>query len=268
MERRVSANKHYALKDFALEVGLSPSRLSAVLKNRQGLSRACTENVAVRLGFNQRQVSYFCLLVQAEDARSKYERKQASHNLKILHPVLPFKNDHGRDTAFRDLNHLIVFLCVKTFPTEERTASSLSKHLSVKRFIVQQILDRLEASNFIKSTNGKYELGEAVFDMNSMSSILSTKSSQLQLLEKAKEALVTQEIAEREFSSLTFAVNKKSLPELKAAIEKFIIAFSGHNELLNRQSGADNVYSLNMNLLKLTKDPIDTLDSTVDVGDS
>ena len=79
-------NKSYSLRAFARDLKISPSRLSEILSNKQGLSPKKALEIGKSLKYSQKKLDWFCNLVGAEYSRSPYIKAQSKEKL------APFKN--------------------------------------------------------------------------------------------------------------------------------------------------------------------------------
>ena len=81
LKRRKALSPKYSMRDFAKDLGLFPSHMSYVLRNKKGLSRKSGRRIARRFAFTSRETQYFSLLVCLKSARSKLERNFARASL-------------------------------------------------------------------------------------------------------------------------------------------------------------------------------------------
>ena len=79
--QRCDRNSGYSLRAFARDLKIHPSRLSAVLNGKKGLSKDSASDVAKILGFAPREAEMFCDLVEATHARSAAARGIAQASL-------------------------------------------------------------------------------------------------------------------------------------------------------------------------------------------
>ena len=77
MADRVASDPQYSLRAFARDLEISASRLSAVLRGKQGLSEASATRLASKLGMEALTAQRFILMVLAADSRSKKRRSEA-----------------------------------------------------------------------------------------------------------------------------------------------------------------------------------------------
>lgn len=81
LKERVELNPRYSLRAFSRDLGIAPSRISAVLNHKQGLSRHYAISIARRIGLEGEEVALFSDLVERAHARSEKKRKAAEVRL-------------------------------------------------------------------------------------------------------------------------------------------------------------------------------------------
>lgn len=74
---RCAAISSYSLRRFAIDLGVSVSRLSEILNGPQGLSNRTAEKIATRLNLNPDESRMFGLLVAARNPKSSEMRRKA-----------------------------------------------------------------------------------------------------------------------------------------------------------------------------------------------
>ena len=74
---RSGRNPRYSLRAFSRDIGLAPTRVSAIFKGREGISFETAEKICDRLGFDKEHSEYFCVLVESQHARSSAMRSLA-----------------------------------------------------------------------------------------------------------------------------------------------------------------------------------------------
>ncbi len=84
LEQRLSLNPRYSLRAFARDLGISPSRLSHVLKGKFGLSESAGEGIAAKLGLNATETGAFVNSISAQHGRSGIRRETARRRLESL----------------------------------------------------------------------------------------------------------------------------------------------------------------------------------------
>jgi len=84
LKEKKSTNARYSLRAFARDLGLPPAHLSQVLKNNGGISPRVAKQITQRLAMSESETEWFCLLVRAEDSRSKKDRIEAQQKMNQL----------------------------------------------------------------------------------------------------------------------------------------------------------------------------------------
>lgn len=72
----------YSLRQFARDLGMSASLLSAVLSGKNSLSPRMARQVSERMQLDESRTEFFCDLVSAEGARSGLQRRAAEARLR------------------------------------------------------------------------------------------------------------------------------------------------------------------------------------------
>ena len=79
--RRRISDPFYSLRTFAKDLGLSPIYVSYLLRFKRGLSKHNALPVAHAMGLNGSVARRFCLLVNAQSARTAAQRNVAKQGL-------------------------------------------------------------------------------------------------------------------------------------------------------------------------------------------
>lgn len=81
LARRKTLSPHYSLRDFAKNLGLSPSQTSRLLRKERGLSKEAAFKISAALGLAGMARQRFIFLVQAISGRSLWIRGLARQGL-------------------------------------------------------------------------------------------------------------------------------------------------------------------------------------------
>ena len=87
LDRRKRYNTSYSLRAYARDLKLQPSKLSEILNKKQGLSVEKGKVIANCLNFNNAELEFFILLIEAQHGRSKLSRDTARIKLRKFHVV-------------------------------------------------------------------------------------------------------------------------------------------------------------------------------------
>jgi uncharacterized protein (TIGR02147 family) len=102
----------------------------------------------------------------------------------------------------------------------------------------------------VRDAEGKLQIGEGSLQTRNDKVSEAIQSYHTQMLEKAKEALLTQHILEREFTAETITINQSQIPEAKELIRKFKADFAR----LFEEAQGDQTYQMQIQFFSLTKE--------------
>ena len=244
LERRIKKNPSYSLRSFAQVLQLSPGELSEIIRGKRRLSLKGAFKVVKALGLQTAEAEKFLNLVQyTEAARAGMplpKGKLVAHSLSA------------------DFFHLVSdWYCFAILSLAETKDFRFDIGVIAKQFKIsiteaKLALDRLERVGLLKRVNGQLQVvSDFVVSPDDIASE-AVKRCHEQLLDKAKDALQTQSIDEREMGGITFAVNPKRLPELKKDLKKFLDDWAEKVSALDPRSKTE-VYQLETALFRLSK---------------
>lgn len=250
LERRTLKNPSYSLRAFARDLKMSPSRLSDVINGRYGFSHSASLQVAERLELPNWEREQFVDLVQAKHARSLSQRKIAQARLGkyATRKFRDLKEDIFQMIA--DWYHMAI-LELTALDAFEGSPEWISQALGINKKTAQTALDRLLRLNLLKVEGQKMVPVDDFSAIGGDTPSAAIKEFHSQILLKAQEALISQEVHQREFGSVMLAFDRKNLVKAKAAIRKFRREFS---EICGSRESQDSVYCLAMQFFDLTKD--------------
>lgn len=249
LEERCVKNPKYSLRAFARDLNLSSSRLSDVIRGRYGLSRESAEKIAIKLGLNRNEQSYFCDLVESEHARAKRNRMAAITRLESCIP------DHQRLTldafqAVSDWYHFAILelIGVKNF---QNSTKWMAARLGISAPVVEGAINRLKRLGLLKEVNKKLKAVDSFTTTTTDIPSKAIKKFHEQILLKAIEALHIQSVEERDFSNMMMAIHPKDIPDAKEMIKKFRRNLSARFEKSKTKS---SVYCLSLQLFRVSED--------------
>lgn len=237
-------NPLFSLRALARKLQVSPSHLSRVLRGEKNFSYQCTVRLARELDLSQKHTELILKNFEIKTTKKKKET-QAQQDLR-QQKILEFENFR----LIADWYHFPILELVRTkgFISSENW---IAKRLTLPVPVVTAALKRLENLGFISGLPNaiKLEHAEILKTTNDIQSI-AIRKHHTQMLQKATEALETQDISEREFQAMNLNFNKSDMASAKAAIRKFTKDF---NKKFSRKSG-DEVYQLNLQFYSLTQE--------------
>jgi uncharacterized protein (TIGR02147 family) len=256
LAERISHNPGYSLRAFARDLDLSPAQMSHLLNGHKGASPQAAEKIGKRLGWTEKEIEYFCSLVASEHSRSRVSKQVAREQLK--------KYDHVDQGAvelqldlFRiisDWHHFAILELLK-ISKQKQTVRSISKRFLISEIETDLALERLIRLGLIEKNGKGYELQQdTVLSTENVSSD-AIRKFHAQVLEKAKNALMTQPVQERYFRTQFFPIRKNDLPEAQNDIREFFEKFT--QKFSNGDEG-DEVYSLGVQYFRLSQTQTET----------
>jgi uncharacterized protein (TIGR02147 family) len=240
----------YSQGAFARDLGLLASRLSEILRGRQGLSSSTARQVARRMGWSVSEQRYFCEMVRAEDGRSALERNEAKRRLEELKAEIRY--EELREDASRllaDWYHLPVIELLKTRGAQA-TPEWIARRLSISEAQAADALDRLVRLRFVEVKEGKPQVARPHNHVARHVPKERVRQFHGALLDRAKTALETQSPDAREFNTVVLTLSKEALPSFKARIGEFVRALDRD---ARAEAKASDVYCLGVQLFSLTE---------------
>ncbi len=247
---RCSRNRLYSLRAFARDLDLRPSHLSDVLRGKLGLSARSAMQVASAIGMSEAEGSYFVTLVEASHARSASRRKTARQKLGSLGVAKDYQVLEERVfEIISDWHHYALLELVQTDSFVPRL-SWIAERLGITRVEVESVVRRLKGVGLLSVRNGKWLVTNKFPATRSGIPSKAIKKFHSQILTKATDALYSQAIEQRDFSSITFAINPDDIAEIKEALREFR---RGIEKKFKARTNKREVYSLSIQLFSLTE---------------
>lgn len=246
-EERKMRNKSYSLRAFSRDLGFPPSRLSEILNGKVGLSEKKALEVAESLQLSKTDKVLFIDLVLSEHARSTVEKEQAQSRLRnrLLDAVVLKNEDFF---LISDWYNFALIELVRL--PGEHSIEVFSKKLGLSNDVVADAMSGLERLGYIKKNSTGWAVANQ--DLTTQVDIPSAaiRKHHAQLLDKAKSALESKPVEERDFSSFIFALNREQLDYAKERLRSFRRSLVKElEEMPNR----DAVYCLSLQLFELTE---------------
>lgn len=259
-EQKRTRNPGFSVRSWARQMGLPHhAMLALTLQKKRKLKPPFSVRLRDQIGLAGQEARYFDLLV-AYSAVETTEEKQFYEGL--LREVSP------QGQAFAELSFDILRLVsqwahsaviemteLEDFDSDPRQiASRLGDH--VKPAEAEQMVDRLVRLRLLErvTENGKTRLRKTHQVLRTPNDVPSPyiREFHRQMLDKAKAALDTQAVEEREMRSCSLAIRRDRLPEAKRMMREFMSRF---RETVGLQPGeqAQDVYQLNLQFFALTE---------------
>ena len=251
LRRRCRQNPRYSQGAFARDLDIRPNRLSEILKGKQGVSVKVAENLAERIGLKNEEKHFFCDLVQSVHARSRIDRDTA--NLRIQKYKTNRALQNLQDDVFRILTewHHLALVELTRLNGFRNEATWIAKALRIPKDEVKISIERLVRVNLLERHESKLVATryEKVFRAGLPADFFRT--FQVQLLEKAKEALLSQCEEENFNQSQIMSLNQDDFCKIKEILDR---NFKECRSIYNASDRRDAVYCLTTQLFQVSTD--------------
>ena len=252
--RRFEKNALYSLRAYARDIGVLPSHLSSILKNKAGLSRARAALVANALNFSADQKILFIELAGSQFSRNQTQRNKALHKLHLLERLSKKSKSLDLDlfTSVSEWQHLAIveMTFLKDFKSDPQW---IAEYLGLEVSVVEDSIIRLLKFKLIVIKNGKLLATENYSLVDGRRPLAAVRKFHKQVLDKAQLAIENQTIEERSLRSTIVAIRKDKLKEAFLVIEKFHQDFCeeiGEGSIHNFEK--DCLYALSTQFFKLS----------------
>lgn len=249
-------NKSYSFRVFANRAQLSsPNYLKLVMDGNRRITDKNLPNFVRGLRLGKKQEDYFRVLVFYQESKD-VEAKQ-----RYLEQLVEIRNRNlvRDETAQLTLDRVEILrnwwhwairemINLKDFRDDPKwIARRLGGRVTPKQ--VQESMELLQRLEFIRKTETGYEQSEPLLTTGDDFSPLLLMQLHQQFIDLGKAALANHKHTEREISSLTIALPKSRIPELKEKMRKF--RHELNLEYSNNETNED-VYHLSLFLYSLT----------------
>lgn len=243
---RRSRNPNYSLRAFARDLGMPASKLSQNLRGLCGISVAKAEVIADKIQLREDDRRLFLALVEAQHARSRVAKQQASAELAKIAAQKLNQMPSEKFAIIRDWYHLAILELVeiKGFKADPIWIGS---RLDLPVELVREAIARLVECGLLLVDEEKWRQTHRDLELPSGPPSRQVREHHRQLLTKAGVALEEVSVDEREFSSQTFAVDRALVGELKTLIRDF----QRQVAKLASSGTPDEVYALTIQLFPL-----------------
>ena len=248
-QKILAINPSYSMRAFAAKLDLAPSRLSEILRGKQGLSLKAAQKVTTKLKLDKHRKKYFELLVQSKHAKSQAQRERAAEEL------IDFVDGELKKVPLDEWElisgwyHYAILELVKTQDVIH-SADWMSKRLKISLELTNSAIARLKRLDMLGYKEGKF-FAKDTNPFTTCSEIPSEtiRSFHKQLIEKATVAVEEQTLKERSLNSLIIAIDENDRDEINKRISDF---FDQINiEFSQKEGPKTKVYALTNQFFEL-----------------
>lgn len=238
--KRHHRNPSFSLRAFARFLGVAPGPLSEILGRKRQLSVRQAELIAKRLGFTEMEKGHFLALVENHSASSPE-----------LPPIRYRRIAADNFAVVADWYHLALLSLFETrgFQSDE---AWMARRLGISLLQVRSALERLERLHLCEKRAGAWVITEVGGTSTPGVPSEAIRSFHRQNLERAISIQEQVPMEERDFTSMTIALDPSKLAIAKKRIKRFRRSLSK----LMESGGKTEVYQLNIQLMPVTiKEP-------------
>lgn len=220
-QKLVAINPSYSMRAFANKLEIAPSRLSEILREKQGLSLKSAQKITKILKLDPHRRKYFELLVQSKHAKSQAQKERAFKDLneyidgdlkKVPVDLLDFLSGWY---------HFGILELIKTQDIVHST-DWISKRLRISQEITDAAIRRLKRLKMLAYKEGKF----IALENNPVTTCSEIPNNTIrfyhkQFIEKAQLSVDEQDMAQRSLNTLVIAVNEEDKKEINKKINEF-----------------------------------------------
>jgi uncharacterized protein (TIGR02147 family) len=199
-----------------------------VLRGRYGLSKSAAANLAEKLGLNDSERFIFQESAEALHARSRLTRLEAQKRLLHYLQSRPeacerfLKDDEFRLIA--DWQHAAL-IELSRFPNCPDNPEWLAKRLGISAVVVRESLERLKRAGLVRVQGLRLTPGQDLLKVVTETPSSAIRQHHKQILDRAKEAIDTIPMPQREFGTLMMSADPSQIQEMKEFIREIRASF-------------------------------------------
>lgn len=238
------------MRAYARDIGILPSRMSEIMSGKKGFSIMRATEIAACLKLQGRDLEMFITSVAAKHSRSSSAKKTALEKFEKLVRQDGFSHfDLEKFKIVSDWHHIGILNMVRLKEFSSRT-EWIAQRLGISNHEAEDAIQRLIQHGLLfKDETGK--LRETNASLATPSEIPSEEIRKFhkQVMKKAEQSLEVHPVEERDFSSVTMAIQKDKLAEAKEMIREFRRKFCQAVE--SPTDDADRIYSINIQFIPM-----------------
>lgn len=202
LDERCKANPQYSIRAFARSSGISHTVLSLVLAGKRPLSKKATEKLADYLNL---------------DPNKRKALMQRHSHIDDSYETLSLDSFE----LISDWYHYAILSALE-LPESKLDAKWMSKQLGITMLQAKLAIDRLKRLNLVEQLEGgSWKQRNAPIKIDNKHSTAATKKFHKQLLIRAADSIDRDPISDRDFSSMTFAMDPSQMEFARKKIQAF-----------------------------------------------
>ncbi len=222
LEARKRRRSGYSLRAFARDLKIPAPKLSQIISGTCGISPTRAAKIAKAIGLSAEEKELFTLMVTAQHSRSLAERKQAETKiakLKSTDGFGPLALERFKIISDWYYSAILELVKLKSFKPDTKWISS---RLGVEKEFIETALERLVDFGLLKrDQNANLERTDNFLATPSGIPSREIREHHSQILNKADQALDRVPVEQRDFSTMTMAIDSSRMEEARAALRDF-----------------------------------------------
>lgn len=241
LAEKKALNPRYSLRMMAKRVGISPGRFSEFLSGKRSITPKQAQKIADGLNLDFGKRSAFLRLVNADSTSSKLR-------LKNMEDVKFRQLSEDAFNAVADWYHFAI-LSLMDVDDFKMQPEWIGNRLGLAQSTVGAALQRLKNLGLIEKRGRTWRKIDASHTTTHDVPSAALRISHKQSLRQAMDALDEVAVDLRDITSITMAVDLKSIP----AVKKMIRAFRKQVSSVMETGRRTEVYNLNVQLVPVSK---------------
>ncbi len=233
--KRKLRNSSYSLRAFARDLQIGSTSLSDVMSNKRRLSKKNLQKVADKLALSPKELDIIENEIQGNYKKSKEE---------VQHLEL-------REDQFRLISdwYYLALLNFANLPDNYADADYLAQRLGLPASTIQEALERLVRLDLIKIEEGRIIRTAAPLTTTHEIASIAIRKHHRDQLHLAEKSLDQDDIKNRNFNSITMAINPEKIDKAKEIIRKTVSKIENTLE----DETPKEVYVLNFHLFPVSR---------------
>ncbi len=234
-------NPAYTLRAYSRKLGLNSGALSTILNGKRRVSYKLAERIVDKLLLDPQERAEVLGSFPDRNRHIRPERKGE------IQKYLQLSADQFH--AISEWYHFAILSLIK-IPSFKNDPEWIADHLGISKVMAKGAIERLTRLGMIVlREDGSIERGAPAYRTTDDVANISLRRAHAQNLELAKQSLERDAVNERDFSSITMAIDSKKLPLAKEQVRKFQDELA---ELLASPT-PDRVYKACFQIIPLSK---------------
>lgn len=240
-----AANPQYSLRAFSSKVGVHFGALSSILNGKRNVSRELAERIVTRLMLDPQERAEVLELFPVKRSQKEL-RDEVAQGVVLNARYRELSAQQFKVIA--EWEHFAVMALLRC-PEKFENASQVAARMGITEARARLVLERLIEMKMVNvESDGSLKRSEENFRTSDDVADISVRKAHDENLELARKSLYRDSVEERDFSSITVAVDPKNLSMAKERIRQFQDELA---QLLDTGTKAE-VYRVSMQMFPLS----------------